>query len=334
MPTQDPVQTIAQAAIFQVITVEDGAEGLVGDLLPDIGALTRAVGFRDPQAGLTCVVGIGAHLWDRLYGAGTRPAHLRPFAEIRGERHVAVATPGDLLLHIRGMRQDMCFELSRQIMRRLAGRVAVADEVTGFRYFDSRDILGFVDGTENPEGDDAYAAALIGPEDARYAGGSYVIVQKYVHDLDAWEALPTAEQERVIGRTKLEDIELADDVKPADSHVALNDISDADGNGLDIVRDNMTFGSVAAGEYGTYFIGYAKDPGTIEQMLRNMFLGDPPGTTDRILDFSTARTGSLYFVPSAAFLDDPAPAAPDAAPAAPTDDAPPADGSLGIGRLR
>lgn len=128
-------------------------------------------------------------------------------------------------------------------------------------------------------------------------------VQKYLHDLDAWNALSVEAQELVVGRTKLTDIELADDVKPSNSHLALNVIADEDGNELKIVRDNMPFGSLGAAEFGTYYIGYAKTPRIIERMLTNMFIGDPPGNHDRILDFSTAVTGSLFFTPTQDFLE-------------------------------
>ena len=173
----------------------------------------------------------------------------------------------------------------------------------GFRYFDDRDLLGFVDGTENPADQAAIDAALIGAEDAAFAGGSYVIVQKYLHDLAGWNALSTEAQERIIGRTKLSDIELDDAVKPPSAHNALTTIVE-DGKEVKIVRDNMPFGSVAKGEFGTYFIGYARSPRTIEQMLENMFVGRPPGNYDRLLDFSRAVSGSLFFAPSATFLDE------------------------------
>ena len=156
-------------------------------------------------------------------------------------------------------------------------------------------------------------------------------MQKYLHDLDAWDALPVEEQERVIGRTKLSDIELPDDVKPANSHVALNTIVDDDGEERQIVRYNMPFGAVGAREFGTYFIGYARSPDVIEQMLTNMFIGNPPGNYDRILDFSTAVTGNLFFVPTADFLDDPPTAMSE--PTLTADD-PGDDESLGIGGLR
>ena len=213
-----------------------------------------------------------------------------------------MSTPGDLLFHIRAHRLDLCFELAQRLIDRLVGLVTIIDEVHGFRSFDERDLLGFVDGTENPEGARGARAVTIADDDPAFAGGSYVIVQKYLHDLP-WDALPVEEQERAIGRTKLNDIELPDDVKPANSHVALNTIVDEDGEERDIVRFNMPFGRVSDAEFGTYFIGYARDPDVIEQMLRNMFIGDPPGNYDRILDFSTAVTGNLFFVPTVDLLD-------------------------------
>ena len=310
-----------EAAIFLVLTVQ--AEDEARDLLPDVAALKRSVGFRIPEAELTCVTGIGAGLWDRLFGA-SRPAGLHPFRAITGARHNAVATPGDLLFHIRAHRFDLCFELAQRLTERLGGAATVIDEVHGFRSFDERDVLGFVDGTENPEGGAADDAVLIGDEDPAFAGGSYVIVQKYVHDLAAWDAQTVEEQELVIGRTKLSDLELDDDVKPPDSHVALTTIVDDDGEEHQIVRFNMPFGRVGVREFGTYFIGYARTPDVIEEMLENMFVGRPPGTYDRILDFSTAVTGNLFFVPSADFLDDPTAPPPPRSP----------DGSLRIGGLR
>lgn len=333
------VAGLTRFAIFLVVTVQPGAESeaAVRGLLGDLPALVRAVGFRDQEGRLSCITGIGSDAWDRLFGA-PRPRDLHPFREIRG-RHHAVATPGDLLFHIRSVRMDLCFELASQVMGRLGSAVAVADEVYGFRYFDQRDLMGFVDGTENPTGQAAVAATIIGAEDAAFAGGSYVIVQKYVHDLAAWNALPVEAQERIIGRTKLADIELDDAVKPSFAHNALTSITDADGEELEILRDNMPFGTVGKGEFGTYFIGYAREPGRIERMLDNMFIGLPPGNYDRILDFSRAVTGTLFFVPSPAFLDGISagqacpPAPPEAA--APTKPRPmPGDGSLGIGSLK
>ncbi len=326
-----------ESAIFLVLTVAPGSEGEVGDLLADASGLKRSVGFRIPEAELSCVVGIGAALWDRLTG-GPRPAGLHPFRELAGARHTAVATPGDLLFHIRAHRFDLCFELAQRLTDRMRGYAEVVDEVHGFRSFDDRDVLGFVDGTENPEGAAAGEAVLIGDEDPAFAGGSYVIVQKYVHDLTAWDALSTEEQELIIGRTKLNDIELPDEAKPANSHLALNVITGPDGEERQIMRFNMPFGRVGAAEFGTYYIAYARTSELIEVMLTNMFIGDPPGNTDRILDFSTAVTGGLFFVPAAQLLESLTPGEePDGSDAAAPADAPAQEsneGSLGIGSLR
>jgi porphyrinogen peroxidase len=302
-----PVLTqLTSAAIFMMVTVDAGGEEVVRDLLADVSGLNRSVGFRYPEAGLACVTGIGADLWDRLFAA-PRPASLHPFREIVGAKHTAVATPGDLLFHIRATRLDLCFELAGLLMDRLRAVAQVVDEVHGFKYFDERDLLGFVDGTENPTGLAAANAVVIGAEDPDFAGGCYVTVQKYMHDLDAWNALPVEAQEKVIGRTKLADVELPDDVKPTNSHVALNTIENIDGTERKIVRDNMPFGQIGTREFGTYFIGYSRAPDITELMLHHMFVGNPAGNYDRILDFSTATTGALFFVPSATMLDDPPP---------------------------
>lgn len=336
---QAVVTPLTEAAIFLVLTVEPGSEEAIRGLLADVSGLRRSVGFRIPEGGLTCVVGVGSELWDRLFGL-PRPAGLHPFPGFAGARHTAVATPGDLLFHIRAGRMDLCFELAERLTNRLIGVAQVVDEVHGFRSFDERDLLGFVDGTENPEGAAALDAVVIGDEDAAFAGGSYVVVQKYLHDLDAWDALPVEEQERAIGRTKLSDLEFPDDAKPANSHVALNTIVEENGEQRQIMRFNMPFGTVGRREFGTYFIGYASSPDVLEQMLTNMFVGKPPGNHDRILDFSTAVTGNLFFVPSADFLDDP-PAPAETSAETPRDAAPQdrlapaaADGSLGIGSLK
>jgi len=292
------------AAIFLVVTIQPGNENrtTVLALCADLGALLRAVGFREPEGMLSCIMGIASDAWDRLFGE-PRPAELHPFREFRsGARH-AVSTPGDLIFHIRAKRMDLCFELATQIMARLAGAVSTADEVHGFRYFDQRDLFGFVDGTENPAGSAADFAVFIGDEDPTFRGGSYVIVQKYLHNLDAWNALPVEAQERIIGRTKVSDIELDEHVKPGCAHNALTVIEE-NGVEIKILRDNMPFGRPGYAEFGTYFIGYSRSPRTIEQMLENMFIGHPPGNYDRILDFSTAVTGNLFFIPTATFLDD------------------------------
>ena len=327
-------------AIFLVLTINPGGEAACRDFLEGWSGLGRAVGFRAPEGPVAAIAGIGSDAWDRLF-AGPRPAELHPFRPLAGAVHQAPATPGDLLFHVRHERMDVCFEFASQAMSQLKGAVTVVDEVHGFRYFDERDLLGFVDGTENPTGHAAVEAALVGDADPAFAGGSYVVVQKYLHPLDAWNALTTEEQENAFGRYKLSDIEMPDDVKPANSHVALNTIFDPDGTQRQILRANMPFGEVGSAEFGTYYIAYSATPSVTELMLTHMFIGDPPGNTDRILDFSTAVTGILFFAPSGDFLDnlpDPPGASGDSppgpGPASSSGSGPVEDSSLGIGSLR
>jgi putative iron-dependent peroxidase len=336
-PQPQPVLApLTPAAIFLVATIDEGGEQTVHDGLGDISGLVRAIGFRDPTKNLSAVTSIGSDAWDRLF-SGPRPAELHPFVALDGPRHSAPSTPGDLLFHLRAESMDVCFELATKIVDAMGEAITIVDEVHGFKFFDNRDLMGFVDGTENPDGTLARSATQIGSEDPDFAGGCYVHVQRYVHDLDSWNSLSTEEQERVIGRTKLDDIELDDAVKPANSHVALNVIEDADGNELKIIRHNMPFGEIGRGEFGTYYIGYSRTPAVTERMLTNMFIGDPPGNTDRILDFSTALTGSMFFTPTVDFLDDPPPLADSDDrrddPQPPTTAAV-GDGSLGIGGLK
>jgi porphyrinogen peroxidase len=342
-PTPQLIATpLTRAAIFLVVTIQPGEPACTAAVRSlDLPALVRTAGFRDGAGHLSCVIGFGSEAWDRLFG-DPRPAELHPFREFHAQDRHAIATPGDVLFHIRAQRMDLCFELASLIMDALGDAVVVASEVQGFQYFDNRDLLGFVDGTENPEGQAADDAVLIGEGDPVFAGGSYVILQKYLHDMTGWNALSTEVQERIIGRTKVSNADLDPAVKPSSAHNALTIIVE---NGVEvkIVRCNMPFGQPGQGEFGTYFIGYAKSPRTIEQMLENMFVGRPPGNYDRLLDFSRAVTGNLFFVPAASLFDSLAAAEPDATPDAPPEtpvpeaaptSAPARDGSLAIGSLK
>ena len=304
-PAADPqpvVQSAGMAAIFIVLSLADGDEA--AGTLGEVPAMLRTLNLRLPGAALSCVIGIGHDAWPRLFPDHPRPKGLHPMKAFKGAKHTAPATPGDLLLHIRATRTDACFELAMRIREQLGDAVVPVDEVHGFRYLDARSMVGFVDGTENPQGQEAVETTLIGDEDPAYAGGSYVIVQKYIHDMAAWNALPVAEQEKVIGRTKYDDIEMDDEVKPTNSHIALNVIEDEDGNEQAILRANLPFGNPSRNEYGTFFIGYARSLEIIEQMLTNMFIGRPEGNYDRLLDYSRAVTGTAFFVPSASFLEE------------------------------
>jgi putative iron-dependent peroxidase len=262
--------------------------------------LNNSVFNRFPDSRASCVMGIGYNAWNILELPTPLPKELVNFEEIKGEKHIAVSTPGDLHFHLRADDKSIIFDMAIEISKLLSSVAESVLEIHGFKYWDDRSILGFVDGTENPHNEDRDFFAKVGDEDPDYKGGSYLFTQKYLHNMDAWRGLSTEEQEKVIGRSKENDIEMSDDVKPANSHIALANI----GDDLKIVRDNMPFGSPSTKEFGTYFISYANTFSTTKKMLTNMFIGDPVGNYDRILDFSTAVTGSLFFVPTRNMLDD------------------------------
>lgn len=295
---------LTHSATFLVLTVNDNANATktVRSALASISDLSKNVSIRDLNASFACTVGIGSNAWDRITQL-PRPAELHPFKEVKGAVHTAVSTPGDLLFHIRSERRDLNFEFERQLLDLLGDAVTVVDETVGFRYFDVRDLLGFVDGTANPVGPAVNYSTLVAEEDETASGGSYVVVQKYVHDLKAWRALTTEKQEAIIGRTKFENMEL-DDAEDGyqQSHKSLATI-EKDGKEYGILRDNMPFGSPGSGEFGTYFIGYSRRVWVIERMLERMFIGEPAGMHDRILDFSKPLTGTTFFVPSTTLLE-------------------------------
>jgi len=254
---------------------------------------------RFPDSKASCVMGIGYEAWYQLELPQPLPKEFKKFQEIKGGKHTAVSTKGDLHFHIRADEKSFAYDMASIISGYMKEIADYSVEVQGFRYWDSRSILGFVDGTENPHGKDRDHFAIIDDSDPQYEGGSYLFVQKYIHNLNEWKSLSVEEQEKVIGRSKDHDIEMDDDAKPKNSHIALANI----GDDFKVVRDNMPFGSVATNEMGTYFICYASTFSTVEKMLTNMFIGNPPGNYDRILDFSNAKTGTLFFVPSMDMLD-------------------------------
>jgi putative iron-dependent peroxidase len=292
-------------AVFIVLGINPDADvNEIKEFAAGFSALVRSLRNRFHSDDFNAVLGFGAQAWDRLFPNIQKPKELTTFDEIKGEKYTAVSTAGDLFFHIRANKQGICYELASIIQDQLKDLTYSIDEVHGFRYFDGRTILGFVDGTENPEQEIAAEYALVGDEDPEFEGGSYAFIQKYMHQMDKWRALSDEDQEKVIGRKKYNDVELGDDVKPATAHNEVSKAHDADGNELKIVRANMPFANPSKNEYGTFFIGYARYFSTTRQMLRNMFLGNREGHVDRLLDFSTPLTGCLFFVPTFDFLDD------------------------------
>ncbi|MEG0482764.1 MAG: Dyp-type peroxidase [Acinetobacter sp.] len=303
---QPVISRPGENALFIVLGLKQGADVVdtVIDFSANFSALTRSLTNRYPDAQFNATLGFSSNAWDRLFPEDAKPKELQTFEEIKGPKYTAVSTEGDLLFHIRADRQALCFELASIIQEQLQDVVTPIDEVHGFRYFDGRAIIGFVDGTENPEHEIAAEYALVGDEDAEFKGGSYAFIQKYMHDMEKWRALSVEEQEKVIGRKKFNDVELGDDVKPKTAHNVVSKAHDEDGNELKIMRANMPFSYPSRNEYGTFFIGYARKFSVTRQMLEHMFQGDAEGNLDSLLDFSTAKTGTLFFVPTVDFLDD------------------------------
>ena len=304
MKPQSVTDKPGENAIFMVFGLleKENTVEIVKDLCDRYPVIIRSMRNRFPDQEISGVMGFGAKAWDRLFPDQPKPKELTPFKEIKGEKHTAVSTSGDLFFHIRSKKMDTCYEIARLISNALQEVAVAIDEVHGFRYFDGRAIIGFVDGTENPDFDtDKYA--MIGDNDPDFKGGSYAFVQKYIHDMNQWNNLSTEEQEKVIGRRKYDDWELSDEEKPENAHNTVTNIEDEEGNELKIVRANMPFANPAKREFGTYFIGYAGTFNTTRRMLENMFIGDPVGNYDKLLDFSTATTGTLFFVPSFDLLE-------------------------------
>lgn len=251
-----------------------------------------------PEAGLVSVLGFGPALWLNLRNRA--PKDLHPLAPIRGKQPMP-ATGGDLFLHVHGARADLCFALIHAFLGPIAGEVELLEDVTGFRYLDSRDLTGFIDGTENPVNPTERArAALIGREDHVFAGGSYVFTQRYVHNMDKWRRMKVDAQEHVIGRTKLESIELDDEVKPENAHIA-RVVIEEDGEELQIVRHGLPYGSGA--EAGLFFLAYSRSTQIIDRMLTRMFGTAGDGLTDRLLHFTTPVSGAYFFAPAQEMLD-------------------------------
>ncbi len=284
-------------ARFLILRVTEPAKAApaVGRLLARVPASAAKVAAMDRRAKLVCIVGLGPEFWDAL-SPERRPSELRPFKAIGVNGRTAPNTGGDLFFHTISKRPDLNFELAMRIIDELGDRVEVMDDVAGFRYFDSRDLTGFIDGTENPKGGkERAAAALIGREDPKFAGGSYVFTQRYVHDLKKWRAIPLTEQEGAIGRRKRDSKELSDKAKPPTAHIARVVIEEA-GEELQIVRHSFPYGTVS--EAGLFFVAYTRDLGITEKMLGRMMGTAGDGLHDHLMDFTRPVSGATFFAPS------------------------------------
>ena len=287
----------SQHAIFTTLTIAGDGEAAVRRAAASLPGLTDEVSALG-GAPVFSALGIGAAAWDRLFPAA-RPAELTPFKALEAGPRQAPATPADLFLQVRSDRYDLAFELTRRVLDPLGPAVTLVEQIHGFRYLDSRDLIGFVDGTENPQGEAKAEVALV-DDDPPFDGGSYVAIQRYVHDLAAWEAQPVAEQEKTIGRTKADDVEFAAEDKPPYAHIKRAVVKE-DGKSLEMLRQSMPYALPEA--RGLYFVAYAKHARVFDLSLESMVVGDGAGHHDRLLDYTRPVTGARFFVPAKDWLE-------------------------------
>jgi putative iron-dependent peroxidase len=297
--------TVPQFGIFAQGTIAHAF--LEWDLRPDVDlphAASVLGALRGPSVsagGVNLVLAFGSDLWQALAPADV-PAGLGSFQPIgRLGGHHAPATQHDVWLWINGSSQDVVFEHTRSAARAIETVAALASEQFAFVHRNSQDLTGFIDGTANPTMVEAPMAALV-PDGRPGAGGSHVLAMRWVHNLDAFEAQPVADQERVFGRTKAESIELEGDAKPPTAHIARVEIEDAAGNELPIYRRSVPYGTVA--EHGLYFVAFSADRLRFDAMLGRMFGTDGDGQHDRLTEFSRPVSGAYYFAPPLNLLTD------------------------------
>ncbi len=298
---QDVFKDAGESVIFLMLSLkrEDREKEceVIADMADRIAAIQRSMNIRVAPETVKLALGFSNQAWQYLFPKAKKPRELEDFQGIQGDQHTAPATKADLFLHVRASQAATSYLVVDQIMGFLRPIVDVVDETHGFHYHEGRAIIDFIDGTENPVGEEAKEWAIIGEEDPDFINGSYAFAQKYVHDLDAWRALPTEVQEKYIGRRKYSDIELEDEEKDPRAHNIISQ-DNRDDEEHKIVRMNVVFANPGEGIRGTYFIGYARHWDVTRQMLTNMFTKN-----DRLLEYSTAKKGQLFFIPSKEILE-------------------------------
>lgn len=254
-----------------------------------------------PEAEIKTSIAFGPELWAKLYH--TTPEGFKQLEPIQGAFEMPVV-PADVLIHIASARTDICFALSQSFFDGIQNQVEVLDERVCFRYLDGRDLTGFIDGTENPQfPNDRAETALLGEDSGIFEDGSFIFAQRYVHELEKWKRLKVDAQENVIGRSKLESIEMDDEHKPENAHIARVVIEDNEGEELEILRHSLPYGD-GQGEQGLFFIAYTKDLTRIDRMLVNMFGTQGDGIHDRLLHFVTPMDGAYFFAPNEEVLEE------------------------------
>ncbi|MBA6293414.1 Dyp-type peroxidase [Colwellia sp. MB3u-70] len=268
--------------------------------LSRLPALLDKYADRFSEANLAGVIAIGTNFWDELYPQG-RPKHLRQFPEMAMEDRTAPVNNYDLYIEIRGDRADVNHIVATKVCQLLADSVELVEQVRAFRFLDGRDLTGFVDGTENPQGHHRRRVALItDAQDAEFSAGSYLHIQRYRHNLNLWNSLEVKEQEDVFSRTKVNNDEYSEENKAPSSHIKRVNLKDSAGNNLEILRQSMPYGDMKL--QGLFFVAYCHSPEPFELMLKSMVAGDAHGHSDHLLKYTQAETGAAFFVPSLNFL--------------------------------
>ena len=297
---QDVFKDAGESVIFVMLSLKrediEKEREIIADMADRMEAIQRSMNIRVAPEAVKFSFGFSNRAWEYLFPTAKKPKELEDFQGVNGEHHTAPATSADLFLHVRAGQVATSYLVVDQIMGFLRPVVDVVDETHGFHYLEGRAIIDFIDGTENPVGEEAKEWAIIGAEDPEFINGSYAFAQKYIHDLDAWRALPTEVQEKYVGRRKYSDLELSDEEKDPRAHNIISQ-DNRDGEEHKIVRMNVVFANPGEGVRGTYFIGYARHWDVTRQMVTNMFTQD-----DRLLEYSTAEKGQLFFIPSKEFL--------------------------------
>ena len=297
---QDVFKDAGESVIFLMLSLKrediEKEREIIADMADRMEAIQRSMNIRVAPETVKLSFGFSNRAWEYLFPTAKKPKELEDFQGVNGEHHTAPATPTDLFLHVRAGQAATSYLVVDQIMSFLRPVVDVVDETHGFHYLEGRAIIDFIDGTENPVGEEAKEWAIIGAEDPEFINGSYAFAQKYIHNLDAWRALPTEVQEKYVGRRKYSDLELSDEEKDPRAHNIISQ-DNRDGEEHKIVRMNVVFANPGEGVRGTYFIGYARHWDVTRQMVTNMFTQD-----DRLLEYSTAEKGQLFFIPSKEIL--------------------------------
>lgn len=275
----------------------------VREALADVFGVEKSISHKDSSCNLSVSIGFSANFWDKIFSDIKKPKELHKFVALKDANREFPATNGDIFVMIKSERMDLNFQCAKYIKRLFDATCELVDDIQGYKYLDSRDMIDFVDGTENPKDKERFDAVLVQEDIKIHVGGSYLIAQKYIakENLRPWDEKPTSYQEQVIGRTKMDNIELSEDEKPAWAHTAKSKV-EIDGEEIKMFRQNRPFGT--AKEHGTMFVGFAASPSVIETSLKQMITADEDGNYDRLLDFVEAKTGCLFFMPSREFLDE------------------------------